>query len=294
MAKAPVEAMPSALAPALPLRRLWQWIPLSGGAQFGLFVSVAVVLVALLAPAIAPHDPLLQDLTQALQPPSAAHPLGTDQVGRDILSRIIYGSRVSLAVGLVVQLISVTLGTVLGLVAGYYGGPVGDLVSGATTLTFAFPRLLFAIAMMAALGPSMLNLFLALGLVGWTEIAQVVRTETMAVREREYVEAARSMGAGDLRILFRYILPSITGPIIVLATMGIASAILAEASLSFLGLGIQPPTPSWGSMVSLGRDYLYTAPWMILAPGAAIFITILGLNLLGDGLRDLYDPRSAR
>jgi ABC-type dipeptide/oligopeptide/nickel transport system permease subunit len=261
------------------------------GPVAGAFVVLVLVMIAVLAPVLTPYDPTRNNLVESLEPPSLKHPLGTDLQGRDVLARILFGARISLSVGLVVQGIALVVGTTLGLLAGYYGGWVDDVVSGLTTILQAFPSLLFAIAVMAVLGPSLYNVFIALGLVGWPTIARLVRGETFTIKETLYVEGARASGATDLRILVRHVLPNCLGPIIVMVTLGVASAILSEASLSFLGLGAQPPTPSWGSMLAEGRDRIWDAPWVMLYPGLAIFVTILGLNLLGDGLRDVLDPK---
>lgn len=258
-----------------------------GGALVGLLVVVAVV-----APLIAPFDPVRDaDLNNYLRPPGGPFLLGTDIFGRDVLSRIVYGARVSLGVGIAVQASALAVGVALGLLAGFYGGGVDTLIMRLAEVIFAFPGLLFAIAIMAIIGPSLSNVFLALGLVSWTALARVVRGQVLSLKEQEYVEAARAVGASNGRIIFRHILPNTLAPVIVLVTLGIGGAILAEASLSFLGLGAQPPTPSWGSMLSAGRDYLLQAPWLSLYPGMAIFLTVMGFNLLGDGIRDLLDPR---
>ena len=262
------------------------------GTRLGLAILLLLAVAALFAPWIAPYHPTLDaSVMDALTPPNERFLLGTDHAGRDVLSRLIYGARISLTVGLVVQGIAVVVGTTLGLLAGYYGGWVDEVISGLTTILQAFPGILFAMAVMAVLGPGLYNVFIALGLVGWSSIARLVRGEVLALREREFVEAAWALGASDLRILVRHILPGCSGPIIISASLGMASAILSEASLSFLGLGAQPPTPSWGSMLAQGRDYLWRAPWLTLYPGLAIFVTILALNLVGDGLRDVLDPR---
>jgi ABC-type dipeptide/oligopeptide/nickel transport system permease subunit len=258
----------------------------------GAVIIFLFLMVALAAPVLAPYAPYGEmTIEESLLPPGRQHLLGTDSLGRDVLSRIIYGARVSLAVGVVVELISLGVGVPLGLIAGYFGGVADDMISGLMNLLFAFPGLLLAIAIMAVLGPSLFNVFLALGLVGWPPVARVVRGETLAYKEREFVEASKAAGGSSLRVLVRHILPNCTGPLIVLATLGAADAILSEASLSFLGLGVQPPIPSWGAMLSRGRDYIYTAPWLTVSPGIAIFVTILGLNLFGDALRDALDPR---
>jgi peptide/nickel transport system permease protein len=259
----------------------------AGGAVF-----LCMVAVALLADSLAPFHPYEgYQLRDSLLAPGQPFLLGTDDVGRDIFSRIVHGSRVSLSVGVVVQAISISVGTVLGLLSGYYGGSVDSVVSAITTAVMAFPALLFAIVIMAVLGPSIFNVFMALGLVNWPTVCRLVRAEALSLREREFTLAARAIGAPHVHIMLRHILPNAVGPIVVVATLGLAGAILAEASLSFLGLGVQPPIPSWGSMLAQGRDFIHQAWWMTVFPGAAIFVTILGLNLLGDGLRDVLDPR---
>ncbi|MDR7481503.1 MAG: ABC transporter permease [Armatimonadota bacterium] len=283
---------PGALRPLSPQALLWRRLRRTRSAAIGAVVVGILALAAVAAPWLAPHDPIRNDLSRTLAPPGApGHLLGTDNLGRDILSRIIFGSRISLTVGLVVQSAAVGIGTVLGLLAGYYGGWLDDGVSGLTNIMFAFPRFLFALAIMAVLGASLYNVFIALGVVGWPTICRLVRGEVLALKAEDFVEAARANGASDVRIMVRHILPNTLGPIIVAATLGVAGAILAEASLSFLGLGAQPPAPSWGSMLSRGRAYIWSAPWMTFFPGLAIFVAILGLNLLGDGLRDVLDPR---
>lgn len=259
-------------------------------------VSVGLlVVIAILAPWMSPSDPIQNDLPNALRPPrSEGFLLGSDNLGRDLLSRILWGSRISLSVGLVVQGIAVTIGTLLGLFAGFYGGRADDVISGMTNMMFALPRLLFAMAIVAALGPGLPNVFVALGIVGWPTICRLVRGEALSLTSKEFVESARAAGATDLRIIMRHILPNALSPIIVVGTLGIARAILAEASLSFLGLGAQPPTPSWGTMINQGQAYIWTAPWLMVFPGLGIFIAVLSLNLLGDGLRDALDPRLDR
>jgi len=258
-----------------------------GGTIVGL-----LVVVTIFAPWIAPFDPVKDaDLNNYLRPPGDPFVLGTDTFGRDVFSRIIHGARVSLGVGVVVQASALTAGMALGLVSGFYGGWTDNIIMRAAEVIFAFPGLLFAITIMAVIGPSLYNVFLALGLVSWTSLARVVRGSVLSIKQQEYIEAARVLGASNARILFRHILPNTVAPAIILVTLGIGGAILAEASLSFLGLGAQPPTPSWGSMLSTGRDYLLQAPWLSIYPGLAIFLTVMGFNLLGDGLRDLLDPR---
>jgi len=282
--------------PAFPNRGfLWRRVWRNRNVVIGLLVVGLLAATAISAPWLAPRDPVRNDLTNALRPPrSAGFPLGTDNLGRDILSRVMWGSRISLTVGIIVQTMAVFVGTLLGLLAGFYGGRVDELVSGLTNVMLALPRLLFAMAIVAALGPSLLNLFIALGAVGWPALCRVVRAQALSLCGKDFVEAARAIGATDVRIITRHLLPNALSPIIVLATVGMAQAILAEASLSFLGLGVQPPTASWGSMMSRGQAYIWHAPWLMLFPGLAIFIAVLGLNLLGDGLRDAFDPQLRR
>ena len=258
-------------------------------------VGAAIILlefiVALLAPRLAPHDPTaLHD--QILAPPGVpGHPLGTDTVGRDLLSRIIYGARVSLTVGFLAVGISATVGVTAGLIAGFYGGILDTVIMRLVDIFLAFPVILLAIAIMGVLGPSLVNVMIALGAVGWSQYARLVRGEVLSLKEREFVEAGRAMGLTTGRLIWRHILPNVLAPVMVVATFGVASAILAEASLSFLGLGLQPPTPSWGSILADGRSFMRQAPHITVFPGLAIMITILGFNFLGDGLRDALDPR---
>lgn len=257
------------------------------------FVLVTLVVAAgLLAPLLAPQSPIQGDIQNAyLLPPSAAHWLGTDTQGRDILSRVIYGARISLGVGLIAQAVATSLGVTLGLVAGYYGKWVDALVMRLADITLAFPTLLLLIAVAAAVRPSLPVVFVVIGVVGWAAMARLVRSQVLVLRTSEYVLAARALGAPDRRILFRHLLPNALGPVIVAATLGIAGAIMAEAALSFVGLGAQPPTPSWGAMVADGRDLLRVAPWVSVGPGVAIGLAVLGFNLLGDALRERFDPR---
>lgn len=271
---------------------VWQRLRKNKMAMIGLAITITLILIAIFAPLIAPYDPYTVDWSQSLQAPGEGnHLLGTDQLGRDIFSRLIYGSRISLRVGIITQLISMTIGIIMGALAGYYGGKIDELISYLINLFFAFPSLLFAIAIMATLGPGLNNIFIALGVVGWPGLARIVRGQVMQLKGEEYVEAIKALGGNDFKIIFRHILPNCLAAIIVTVTLGVASAILSEAGLSFLGLGAQPPEPSWGLMLSMGRTYVTTKTWLTIYPGLAIMLTILGLNLLGDGLRDALDPR---
>lgn len=261
--------------------------------RIGLVVITVIVMMALFAPVIARYDPNGIDLINLLEPPSRAHWLGTDVQGRDVWARLVYGARVSLGVGLISQSIAVALGVTLGLLAGYYRGWIDEVVMRLADVTLAFPTLLLLIAMVAALQPSIGVVFVTIGFVGWAGMARLVRGQVLVVRGLEYVQAARALGAPGKRIMLRHVLPNVAGPVVIAATLGIAGAIMAEAALSFLGLGVQPPTASWGSMIADGRDLdqLRNAPWTSLAPGLAIGAAVLGFNLLGDALRDALDPR---
>jgi ABC-type dipeptide/oligopeptide/nickel transport system permease subunit len=265
-------------------------------AWFGGGTILLLALLALAAPIVARHDPFGIDLINSLQPPSPQHWFGTDIQGRDVWARLVYGARVSLSVGIISQGIALTLGVILGLIAGYYGRWVDELVMRLADVTLAFPTLLLLIALVAALQPSLPVVFATIGLVGWAGMARLVRGQVLVVRELEFVQAERALGAGDIRILIRHILPSVVAPVVIAATLGVAGAIMAESSLSFLGLGVQPPTPSWGSMIADGRDLyqLRHAPWTSVFPGLAIGAAVLGFNLLGDALRDALDPRAVR
>ena len=265
-------------------------------AWFGGGVIVLLAVLAIAAPIVARHDPFGIDLINSLEPPSAGHWFGTDIQGRDVWARLVFGARVSLSVGLVSQGIALTLGIILGLVAGYYGRWVDELVMRLADVTLAFPTLLLLIALVAALQPSLTVVFLTIGVVGWAGMARLVRGQVLVVRELEFVQAERALGARDSRIIIRHILPSVVAPVVIAATLGVAGAIMAESSLSFLGLGVQPPTPSWGSMIADGRDLyqLRHAPWTSVFPGLAIGAAVLGFNLLGDALRDALDPRALR
>ena len=261
------------------------------GAVIGSLLVLAFLAVAFAAPILAPHDPLAQNLAQRLEAPSAQHVFGTDDFGRDVFSRVIWGSRVSLRLGLVAVAIALVFGGMIGLLAGYYGGWFDLLGMRVMDLMLAFPSILLAIVVVAILGPSLTNAMIAVGVMAIPQYARVVRGSVLSVRGLEYVQAARALGAGDRRILARAILPNVGGPIIVTASLGLATAVLEAAGLSFLGLGAQPPTPEWGSMLSQGRELVLIAPWVLTAPGIAVFLSVLGFNLVGDALRDLLDPR---
>jgi peptide/nickel transport system permease protein len=256
----------------------------------GAVIVWVTVLAALIGPALAGVDPAFQDLPLRLEGPSSAHWFGLDELGRDILARLLAGARISLLVGAVVVGISASVGTLLGSIAGYYGGVVDDVVSRLSDILMAFPGLLLAIAVVAVLGPSLTNVVLALTLIGWVGYARLVRGQVLRVRELEYVQAARALGAAAPRILARHIVPATLPALIVQGTLGMGGAILSEASLSFLGLGVQPPTPSWGTMLNYGRSHLLDAPHLTIFPGLAIAVLVLGFTFLGDGLRNALDP----
>jgi peptide/nickel transport system permease protein len=266
-------------------------------ALFGAAVVVAVMLAAALAPLVSPFDPLEQDIGQRLKEPGwldaqgRVHALGTDHLGRDILSRIVFGSRIALVVGLAAVVISGVLGMVIGLVAGYFGGRVDDILMRLADIQLAFPFILLAIAVIGVLGPSLRNIIIVIGVSSWVVYARVVRGEVLSIREREYVQAAIALGSQHGRVLWQHVLPNTFTPWLVVATLDMARVIVIESALSFLGLGVQPPTPTWGGMLADGRVYLSTAWWLATFPGLAILITVLGINLFGDGLRDTLDPR---
>jgi len=266
-------------------------------ALFGAIVVLGVLLAAALAPLVAPFDPLEQDIGQRLKEPcrqdaqGRVHPLGTDHLGRDILSRIVFGARIALVVGLAAVLISGVLGMLIGLLAGYFGGRVDDFLMRLADIQLAFPFILLAIAVIGVLGPSLRNIIIVIGVSSWVVYARVVRGEVLSIREREYVQAAIALGSQHWRVLRHHVLPNTFTPWLVVATLDMARVIVIESALSFLGLGVQPPTPTWGGMLADGRVYLSTAWWLATFPGLAILITVLGINLLGDGLRDTLDPR---
>lgn len=262
--------------------------------RVGVVIVALAVFVAITGPFLTSYDPNAQELARRLEGPSLSHPLGLDELGRDILARILAGARISLLVGLVVVSISSVTGMLFGSVAGYFGGRVDDVISRVVDVLMAFPGILLAIALVAVLGPSLRNVVLALSVIGWVGYARLVRGQALRAREFEFVQAARALGAGSSRIVLRHVLPTAFPSVVVQATLGMAGAIIAEAALSFLGLGVQPPTPSWGTMLDAGRSHLFDAPHLTIFPGVAIAILVLGFNFLGDGLRDRIDPKMAR
>ncbi|MEG2140770.1 MAG: ABC transporter permease [Bilophila sp.] len=257
----------------------------------GLGIVIFMSLVAVFAPWLAPYDPTALHLKSILEPPCSAFPLGTDALGRDVLSRLLFGARVSLWVGFVSVSIAVLIGLALGLIAGYFGGFVDEIVMRGVDVMLCFPSFFLILAVIAFLEPNLTNIMVVIGLTSWMGVARLVRAETLSLRERDFVAAAHLAGAGSLRIILVHILPNALTPVLVSATLGVAGAILVESSLSFLGLGVQPPDASWGNMLMEGKDVLEIAPWLSLYPGLAILMTVLGYNLLGESLRDTLDPR---
>jgi ABC-type dipeptide/oligopeptide/nickel transport system permease subunit len=259
-------------------------------------VLLGIVGSAVFAPRLAPHDPIRVNIRHRLAPPAwmdggtSAHLLGTDQVGRDLLSRIVYGGRVSLVVGIGSVTLATTLGILLGLAGGYFGGRIDAVMMTALNVMLSFPFVLLALAVIAVLGPSLVNMILVFGAAGWPIYARVVRAETLAIREREFIVASRALGTGHARIVFRHVFPNLSSPVIVIATLQVAQVIIVESFLSFLGLGVQPPTPAWGNMLGEGRVYMLNSWWIATFPGLAIFVTTLAINLVGNGLRDWLDP----
>ncbi len=266
------------------LRR--NWLAFGGG-----LLVLGVFIVAIFAPYISPYDPSAIDIKDILVGPSMSHPFGTDDLGRDVLSRMIWGSRVSLEVGFVAIGIATIIGILLGAAAGYYGGYLDSAIMRFVDIMLSIPTIFLVLAVIAILEPNIFNIMIVIGLTSWMEPARLVRAEFISLKEREFVTAARSLGATDRRIIFKHILPNGLSPILVSATMGVGGAVLVESALSFLGLGVQPPTPSWGSLLSAGKDNIEIAWWLSAFPGLAILITVLGYNLLGEGIRDALDPR---
>lgn len=263
-------------------------------AMAGLFVVFVLFAVAIFAPYLAPYPPDRIDTTQILSEPNRAHLLGTDILGRDVLSRILFGSRVSLSVGFVAVGISTLIGVILGAVSGYYGGLVDRVIMRFVDIMLCFPSFFLILAVIAFIGPSIWNIMIVIGLTSWMGVTRLVRAEFLSIRERDFVQAAISQGARDARIIFLHILPNAMAPVLVAATLGVAAAVLVESSLSFLGIGVQPPDPSWGNMLTEGKDNIEIAWWLSMYPGLAILITVMGYNLLGEGIRDTLDPRLRR
>jgi peptide/nickel transport system permease protein len=260
-------------------------------AMTGLALVLGLFVVSVFAPWLAPYDPNLIDLKQVLMPPSADHFLGTDTLGRDVLSRIIFGSQVSLKVGFVAVGLATLIGLLIGALAGYYGGWVDQVLMRLVDLMLCFPAFFLILAVIAVLEPSIWNIMVVIGLTSWMGVARLVRAEFLSLREREFVTAARALGAGDTRLILRHMLPNALAPVMVSATLGVAGAILTESALSFLGLGVQPPTPSWGNILTAGKDNIEIAWWLSVFPGLAILITVMSYNLLGEGIREAIDPR---
>jgi peptide/nickel transport system permease protein len=260
----------------------------------GASVVCLLFLLSLLAPYLTPYEPDAIDAYRVLMPPSYEHMLGTDELGRDVLTRLLYGARISLKVGFVAVGIAVAIGTLLGLLAGYYGGWIDMVLMRFVDIMLCFPTFFLILAVIAMLEPSIWYIMAVIGLTGWMGVARLVRAEVLSLREREFVMAARALGASDFRIIFRHILPNSLSPVLVSATLGVAGAILTESALSFLGIGVQPPTPSWGNILTSGKDYIEFAWWLSLFPGLSILITVLSYNLVGEGIRDALDPRLNR
>jgi peptide/nickel transport system permease protein len=286
-----------ASAPATSSSRAWRRFALNPAALGGSLILLVVAVAALAAPWVAPHDPAKQSLLRRFTPPmwetggNATYPLGTDQVGRDVLSRIVHGARISLLVGVAAVIVSLLVGVTAGLVSGFVGGKVDTIIGTVVDVTLSFPQILLALAFVAALGPSLVTVILVLGFTGWERYARVVRAEVLSLREKDFIEAARAMGIGSVRILLRHVLPNTFSSIVVLSTLQVAQAILQEAALSFLGVGSGRTYPTWGQMIALGRDFVSVAWWLPTFPGLAILATVLAINLVGDRLRDALDPR---
>jgi peptide/nickel transport system permease protein len=272
-------------------REFWARLKRNRMAMTGLALVLGLFVISVCAPWLAPYDPLSINLQEVLMPPSPAHYLGTDTLGRDVLSRIIYGSRVSLKVGFVAVGLATLIGLCIGALAGYYGGWVDSALMRLVDLMLCFPAFFLILAVIAVLEPSIWNIMAVIGLTGWMGVARLVRAEFLSLREREFVTAARALGAGDTRLIIRHMLPNALAPVMVSATLGVAGAILTESALSFLGLGVQPPTPSWGNILTAGKDNIEIAWWLSVFPGLAILITVMSYNLLGEGIREAIDPR---
>ncbi|WNF36120.1 ABC transporter permease [Bacillaceae bacterium IKA-2] len=270
---------------------VWKKILSNKGAVFGISIIIITLIIAIFAPFFATHGYAVMELPQMLKAPSLQNFFGTDEFGRDIFSRVVYGAQVSLLVGFGAVGITMIIGITLGALAGYYGGIIDHIITGLTDIAWSFPAVILAIAFVAVLGPSLPTVIIVVALVSWGGFTRIVRAQFLTLREQEFIDATRVLGMSDMRIIFKHLLPNSLAPIIVLTTMEVPKAIIIEASLSFLGLGVQPPTPSWGSIMSAGRSYIVEAPWIILFPGLALALFVLGFNLFGDALRDILDPR---
>ncbi|MFH1824959.1 MAG: ABC transporter permease [Candidatus Firestonebacteria bacterium] len=270
---------------------IWARLRKNKFAIFGLIVIALLGIVAIIAPIISPYSPTEQRLVERLQTPSLKHFCGTDELGRDVFSRMLYGSRISLSVGLLAVFMATTIGIIIGSISGYFGGIIDNLLMRFVDIMLSIPTLFLILMLIVFLGPSIFNVMLVIGLTGWTDLSRLVRAEFLSLKSREYVLAAKAGGAGHFRIIFKHILPNALSPVFVSVIFGVAGAILLESGLSFLGLGVQPPTPSWGNILTSGKDYIESAWWLTAFPGLSIFITVLSYNLLGEGLRDALDPR---
>ena len=272
-------------------KTFWRYFRRNRLAVAGLFMIIIIFLIAIFAAVLSPYDPDKTDVSVKLKPPSSRYYLGTDQLGRDVFSRMLHGSRISLTVGFIAVAISIFIGVLVGATAGYYGGWVDSFLMRFVDTMLCFPSFFLILTIVALLGPDIKNIMIVIGITSWEGTARFVRAEFLSLRERDFVQAARSLGVRDLRIIFRHILPNALAPVFVTATLGVASAILIEASLSFLGFGVQPPAPSWGNILTEGRTYIFDSWWLTVFPGLAILIAVLSFNLVGDGLRDALDPR---
>lgn len=273
------------------IRIIWRRFKKNPLSVAGLVIIAALASVAILAPIVAPHSPTAINVYNVLSPPSLEHPLGTDELGRDVLSRMIWGSRVSLKVGFIAVGIAISIGTFLGAIAGYYGGKIDAVIMRFVDIMLAFPTFFLILAVIAIVEPSISTIMIVIGLTGWMDVSRLVRAEFLTLKERDFIAAAKAFGATDFRIIFRHIIPNALSPVFVAAAFGIAGSILIESGLSFLGLGVQPPDPSWGNILTSGKDNITVAWWLSLFPGMAILVTVLSYNLVGEGLRDAIDPR---
>ncbi len=273
---------------------VWKRLRRNRFAMAGAAVIALLFVVAILAPHLTPYDPSAIDAYNVLMPPSLKHWMGTDELGRDVFTRVLYGARISLLVGFVAVGISIAIGTLVGLASGFYGGWIDGLLMRFVDIMLCFPTFFLILAVIAMIGPSIWLIMIVIGVTSWMGVARLVRAEVLSLRERDFVLAATSIGASDLRIIFRHVLPNSMGPVLVAATLGVGGAILIESALSFLGIGVQPPTPSWGNILTSGKNYIEFAWWLSLYPGLAILVTVLAYNLLGEGIRDAIDPRLHR